>query len=450
MQRSAEQVFRSCFSVAKGFPGDVFWTLADAGWGACASLARAPKRARLWLAALPDRGLEAMQSAALAAFDRRWPIVTLSSMLISATAVSQISHATPYVKTAAAKAAPMRLAKHVAKHRPRAVAPSALQSRLAQLAAEFDEPVGVAVSDVATGWVASVKGDAAFPQQSVSKLWVAITVMDAIDEGRLKLDQAIVLGPGDRSVFNQPVSYQIGETGYATTIRDLLRRALIQSDNAANDKLMTAVGGPAAILNLLNRKAIAGVKLAEDEKHLQAHIAGLTWSPALAPYGAFDAARARLPKADREAALQAYLDNPYDGASPEGLVNALAALKRGELLSPASTEWILATMAQAKTGPRRLRGGLPADWSIAHKTGTGQDFRGSSIGINDVAVLTAPDGRAYTVAVMMQKTAKPVSERLDFMQAVSKAVVASWKADPRAVIGDDVADVHTTTKAAGG
>ena len=45
-----------------------------------------------------------------------------------------------------------------------------------------------------------------------------------------------------------------------------------------------------------------------------------------------------------------------------------------------------------------------------------------------MAVLTAPDGRAYTVAVLMRRTAKPVSERLEFMQAVSKTVVAYWEA----------------------
>ncbi len=290
------------------------------------------------------------------------------------------------------------------------------------------------MTDIQDGWVTSVMGDHPFPQQSVSKLWVAITILDAVDHGRLTLDQSVTMWPQDRSVFNQPISYQITDAGFQTTIRTLLHHALINSDNAANDKLMSLAGGAPAVLDLIRRKALDGVKLAEDEKHLQAHIAGLVWSPELSPYGAFDAARARLPHDVREAAMDAYIAAPYDGASPVGIVSGLAALKRGELLSKDSTEVILDIMAKCKTGPRRLKGGLPADWTIAHKTGTGQDFKGASIGINDVGLITAPDGRTYAVAVMLQRTHKATPARLEFMQAVTRAVVDTWRGQQRTII----------------
>ena len=300
---------------------------------------------------------------------------------------------------------------------------------IAELAAAYGEPVGIAVTDIQDGWVTSVRGDQPFPQQSVSKLWVAITVLDAIDHGRLTLDQAVTLWPQDRSVFNQPISYQITDAGFQTTIRTLMHHALINSDNAANDKLMSLAGGAPGVLDMIRSKSLEGVKLAEDEKHLQAHIAGLVWSPELSPYGAFDAARARLPHDVREAAMDAYIAAPYDGASPVGIVSGLAALKRGELLSRDSTQVILDIMAKCKTGPRRLKGGLPADWTIAHKTGTGQDFKGASIGINDVGLITAPDGRTYAVAVMLQRTHKATPARLELMQAVTRAVVETWRAE---------------------
>ncbi len=406
----------------------VFWSTADLAYAVWTTIFGGRGRFPTDLVVAPD------SPAPLHHVARHWPVAALGGLTAFALVMSQASpshssarvhtriNVTPKQVVYAATEAPRR-------HRTTAPpAPAELQAQLADLAARFHEPVGVAVSDVDKGWVASVAGDAPFPQQSVSKLWVAITALDAIDNGHLKLDQSIVLGPQDRSVFNQPIAYRIETAGYTTTVHDLLRRALIQSDNAANDKLMATVGGPAAILEVLRRKEIEGITLAEDEKHLQAHIAGMTWTPALSPFGAFDQARARLPHDVREAAMQAYLANPYDGATPIGMVSALAALKRGELLSKESTDVILATMAQATTGPRRLRGGLPKDWHIAHKTGTGQDYKGASIGINDVAVLTAPDGHAYTVAVLMRRTAKPVSERLEFMQAVSKTVVAYWEA----------------------
>jgi len=406
----------------------VFWTAADLAYAAWTTVAGGRQVFPADILADPAAAEPRPLHHHVA---RHWPVAALGGLTAFALVMSEAGpghtaarvhtriNITPNQVVFAATAAPRS-------HRT-AQAPAELQAQLAELAARYHEPVGVAVSDVEKGWVASVAGDSPFPQQSVSKLWVAITALDAIDNGRLKLDQSIVLGPQDRSVFNQPIAYRIETSGYTTTIHDLLRRALIQSDNAANDKLMATVGGPAAVLEVLRRKEIEGIKLAEDEKHLQAHIAGMTWSPALSPFGAFDQARAHLPRDVREAAMAAYLANPYDGATPIGMVSALAALKRGELLSRESTDVILETMAKATTGPRRLRGGLPRDWSIAHKTGTGQDYKGASIGINDVAVLTAPDGHAYTVAVLMRRTAKPVSERLEFMQSISKAVVAYWE-----------------------
>jgi beta-lactamase class A len=308
-------------------------------------------------------------------------------------------------------------------------APAALQARLDELAAAYGEEVGIAVTDVATGWTAGVDQDRPYPQQSVSKLWVAIAVMKAADEGRLDPYGWVTLTDADRSVFFQPVAYKIGSTGYATPISDLLRRALVESDNAANDRLMRELGGPDGVADTLKEMGLTGVKVGAYERDLQALTAGLVWQPAYGIGWNFQAAREALPMATRQAAMDAYLAQPLDGAAPAEITTALAALSRGELLSKASTEHLIGLMAQARTGPRRLKGGLPASWSIAHKTGTGQDFRGASVGINDVGLLTAPDGRTYAVAVMMRQTRKSVPARLDFMQSVTRAVAEQWIRD---------------------
>lgn len=309
--------------------------------------------------------------------------------------------------------------------------PPGLQEQLEALAKSYREPVGVAVTEVERGWIVSSGGEDLYPQQSVSKLWVTLTVLDQVDRGELALDSPVMVWPEDRSVFSQPVTQMIGRLGYPTTVEDLVRRSLIQSDNAANDKLIEVAGGVEAVSEALAAKQLDDIRIGADEKNLQSTIAGLVWDPKLAGWR-FKEAREKLPPLVREAALNAYLADPLDGASPVGIVQALAALKRGELLSPAGTQVMLSYMAQSTTGPLRLRGGLPLDWKIAHKTGTGQDFGGASVGINDVALLTAPDERVYAVAVMMPRTWAPVPRRLAFMQSVSRLVVASWAADSAA------------------
>ena len=69
---------------------------------------------------------------------------------------------------------------------------------------------------------------------------------------------------------------------------------------------------------------------------------------------------------------------------------------------------------------------MPGGWTLAHKTGTGPDWRGASVGINDVGLLTAPDGRTYAVAVMIRQTSRPPSATHALMQGVTRAVAAQW------------------------
>jgi beta-lactamase class A len=328
-------------------------------------------------------------------------------------------------------AQPVHLTSHPAQLKvrlPGPPAPQALQAKLAALAQAYREPVGIAVTDVTQRWTAQVAGDEVFPQQSVSKLWVALSVLHAADQGRLSLDRQVVLTPDDRSVFYQPLASHIrGRTGYETTVYDLLRRQLTESDNAANDRLIRELGGGGAVTRTLTEKGLDGLGVGETERELQTRTAGLTWRPEYGWTWIFKQAREKLPDEVRDAALNDYLAHPADGAKPAAITETLAALKRGELLSPGSTEVMLGLMAQCHTGSSRLRAGLPGDWGIAHKTGTGPDWRGASVGINDVGLITAPDGHSYAVAVMLRETRKPVGARQAFMQKVARTVVDYWR-----------------------
>lgn len=311
--------------------------------------------------------------------------------------------------------------------RPALPAPPELQTVLERIAMGYREPVGIAVSDVTTGWIAQVDGDKTFPQQSVSKLWVALAVMQAVDDRRLSLDQMVVMHADDRSVFNQPLASHIrGPNGFPIALSDLLRHALIESDNAANDMLIREVGGPAVVTQAIAEKGLQGLAVGGTERDVQTRTAGLEWRPEYGQTWIFKQARALLPDDIRDQALATYLANPPDGATPDGIVTALSALQRGELLSRGSTDFMLELMSEARTGQMRLRAGLEPGWTLAHKTGTGPDWRGASVGINDVGLLTAPDGRIFAVAVMVRQTRQPPSARHRLMSGVARAVESYW------------------------
>ena len=204
----------------------------------------------------------------------------------------------------------------VATH-PAPPAPADLQATLDRIAAGYREPVGIAVSDVTAGWTAHVLGDQTFPQQSVSKLWVALAVMQAVDERRLALDQTVVLHADDRSVFYQPLASRIrGPNGFPITLADLLRHALIESDNSANDRLIREVGGAGVVTQNIADKRLKGLAVGGTERDVQTRTAGLEWKPEYGQTWMFKQARALLPDDVRDQALATYLANPPMGRRP--------------------------------------------------------------------------------------------------------------------------------------
>ncbi|MAW89864.1 MAG: serine hydrolase [Altererythrobacter sp.] len=300
----------------------------------------------------------------------------------------------------------------------------ALQQQLGDLGEAFNGDVGIAVTQADTLATMSYTGTKRFPQQSVSKLWVSLTALDLRDEGALDLSEPVTLRAEDLTVFHQPLRDIVRARGsFTTDYADLINRAITQSDNTANDRLLRRVGGPSAVEGFLRRNQISGVQFGTDERTKQSRIAGLKWKQAYSVDNAFYDARDLVSEEDRRNAFEAYLADPIDGASPVGITKALARLARGDLLSENSTGLIVSTMQRTRSGPRRLKGGVPAGWTIAHKTGTGQFFDGVQSGYNDIGILTAPDGTNYTIAVMIGSTRASYAARMGMMQEVTRSVV---------------------------
>ena len=283
--------------------------------------------------------------------------------------------------------------------------------------------IGIAVKDIQTGWTSHYDGTTWYPQQSVSKFWVALTALAEKDEGELNLTAPVTVRRDDLTLFHQPIRSLVLNGGFETTLGDLLHRAITQSDNTANDFLLWKAGGPEAVRAYLERMDIEGVRFGPGERLLQSAIAGLDWKSSYSIGGNFFAARRAVPDSVRRAAFESYIANPMDGATPLSVVDALARLKKGELLSPESTQRLLNTMSNTRTGPTRLKGGLSGGWSLAHKTGTGQVFNGEQAGYNDIGIVSSPSGHSYAVAVLIRRTSAPNIHRMRTMQDTVRAII---------------------------
>jgi len=300
-----------------------------------------------------------------------------------------------------------------------------LNDTIFQLWKAFPGKTGIAVARIDGDWQLDWRGDDLFPQQSVSKLWVSLAILDAVDAGRVQLNDRVRIGPGDLTLFSQPIAARVRTEGaISPTVAELMEQAINRSDNTANDSLLRHVGGPRAVRDFISRNRLGAIRFGPGERLLQAEIAGVTWDQSMSADNGFQAARARLMPEARSAAMARYLADPIDGMSPAAAARALTRLARGELLSPASTKYILDLIDRTRTGPNRIKAGLPPEWRFGHKTGTGQNLAPITAGYNDIGIATAPDGTRYAIVVMLADTTASIPARMQLMQAVSRAVAA--------------------------
>ncbi|MFL6730329.1 MAG: serine hydrolase [Sphingomicrobium sp.] len=346
-------------------------------------------------------------------------------LALALTAMTQV-----WASAAAQRSAPVPMPRVTPSRAPLAEVrpPDALRDQVTTLARVFDGKAGIAIISLRDGWEIGWNKNSLFPQQSCSKLWVAITTMDAVDRGKISLDDKVTLGRGDLTLFHQPIRAKILGGGHTTTLGSLLFQAITESDNTANDKLMRSVGGPQAVRDTIARKGLGAIRFYNGERALQSKIAGLIWDPKYSLGDAFLVARNALPMTRRKAAFENYLSDPDDGASPHAVAGALAALRRGELLSPASTSRLLSIMGRTRTGGMRVRAALAPGWDWNHKTGTGQELHGRIGGINDIGLLTAPDGTVYAMAIMTIPNNNSGGDAQRLMRDVTKAVIATHQA----------------------
>jgi len=262
-----------------------------------------------------------------------------------------------------------------------------LETAVAQLANAAQGRIGVAAMELGTGRTVTVLGDQPFPMASTSKIAIAATYLDLVDQGKLKLSDRFPLMVPQRSArFSTRVAPV--RPGALISAQGLIELAITRSDNPATDALLAAVGGPAAVNRWIRKAGLSGMRLDRDI--------------------------ATLVRDDGEFNPATTVDL-RDSATPLAMVQLLAGLHQGRWLSSSSRGVLLGAMERCLTGKRRLRGMLPAEARIAHKTGT---LNNTS---SDVGIIHTPDGRSIAIAVYV--TGQGSKPNRDYrIAAISRAV----------------------------
>lgn len=282
--------------------------------------------------------------------------------------------------------------------------------------------LGVGLMNLESGETWDFNGERRFPMQSVFKAPLGAAVLAEVDAGRLKLDDTITLRDEDLSPPLSPIADAYpGRRDYA--VRELLAAATGASDNTAADVLMKKIGGPGAVTAWLMGKKIEEIRVDRYERQLQPDSVGMaSFRPAWKGQQAFMTAFNTVPPETRRKAVAAYLSDPQDTATPRGALTFLDKLDDGELVSPASKKLLLQIMTDTSTGQDRLKAGFPSGSSLAHKTGTARTDQGVNPAVNDIGIVTLPDGRRYAVAVFLSGSTLGDAANAKVLADVARAV----------------------------
>jgi len=216
--------------------------------------------------------------------------------------------------------------------------------------------LGFALLDTADGTRFQHRGDERFPMCSTFKLLLAAAVVRQVETGEESFGRRIAIRKEDLVPW-APFSEK--RVGGDASVEELCAAAMTQSDNVAANLLLPLIGGPPGIGRFAKTLGDDNTRLDRNETELNSAIPG----------------------------------DERDTTTPLAMLGNLQALLLGDALTPAGRAKLEGWMRANTTGGGRLRAGLPKDWQVGDKTGSGANGT-----INDVAILWPPGRKPLLVA----------------------------------------------------
>ncbi|WP_326523204.1 class A beta-lactamase [Sphingomonas sp.] len=270
------------------------------------------------------------------------------------------------------------------RHRMDVIAPlQALETGQARL--------GVCLLDTATGETAGTRINESFAMCSTFKLAMVGACLREADAGRLQLNEVVKYGADDLLPWAPVTRENLSRGGMA--IIELAQAAQRFSDGTAANLLVRRLGGPAGVTRKLRQMGDPTSRLDRYEPDLGMVLSG----------------------------------DLRDTTSPGDMAQTVQRLTTGNLLSQQSRGSLIGWMRATATGPKRLRAGLPTNWQVGNKTGTGRDA-GITNKCNDIAIAFPPD-RAPIVITAYYDSGEYTDQVEDIHQAVLADVgriAAEW------------------------
>lgn len=265
-----------------------------------------------------------------------------------------------------------------------------LRQKLQQILSTKNATVGISIIGNDGKDTLSINGNNHFPLQSVFKFHIALVVLSEIDKGKFSLNQKIKIEKKDLLPdLYSPIRDKY-PNGANLTIAEILAYTVAKSDNVGCELLLKLIGGPLAVEKYFLKNNFQDISIKINEEVQQAHwdLQFQNWT---------------TPKAANK-------------------VLAVFYYNKKKLLSTKSYDFIWKVMRETETGQDRLKGQLPVNTIVAHKTGSsGTNKEGLTAAVNDIGVVSLPNGKHFFISVFVTNSKEDATTNEKIIADVSKA-----------------------------
>lgn len=267
---------------------------------------------------------------------------------------------------------------------------SLLEQKINSILKNKKATVGVSVLGFENGFKYDKNGDKKLPMQSVFKFHIAAAVLNAVDQGKLSLDQKIKL---DQSNLLEntwsPLRDQYAGKNAEVPLSEVIEYTVAKSDNNGCDILLRLLGGTQVVQKFMDSKGVKGFQIKYNEEDMHKD-----WNVQYENY-----------------------------STTKSAADVLKKLYDGKLLSKKSTDYLMKVMLSTSTGLNKMVEQLPKNTPVARKTGaSGKNNAGLTGAENEIGIVTLPNGKHYALAVFVSNSMETDAVNCRMISDISKEV----------------------------
>ncbi len=296
-----------------------------------------------------------------------------------------------------------------------------LIKKLKAIEKKSDTVMGVTAIYIEKNKVITHNSKQRFFMASTIKLPIAMAFLHRVDEKKDSLNRVIKMDARNSVPGSGALHYLFEKKKLSISLKQILMHTLKNSDNSASDALLQAANGPKYVAQRMSALGFKNISINRSimEMFLDTNHVDRSFLKKRQPVYSWQKISNRVPLKEKQQAWQRFEKDPRDTTTPDDMAKLLVKLYKKQALSESSTNLLMTIMEQCRTGRSRIKGLLPGNVKVAHKTGTWSIYEQDYLRypgskklyrfVSDVGIITLPKNKGH-IAIAVYVKSKSASD----------------------------------------